>query len=96
MKIEINMKESLKKLIKRVLFKKYPWMVDCEIEYLGDDIYERYQRHYYKVSIFVDMDILPPDFPADRIRTEIESLFLALGPKDDEALEGTDFYRSDN
>lgn len=90
------MKESLKKLIKRVLFKKYPWMVDCEIEYLGDDIYERYQRHYYKVNIFADMDILPPDFPADKIRTEIESLFLVLGPKDDEALEGTYFYRSDN
>jgi hypothetical protein len=87
------MKESLKKLIKRVLFKKYPWMVDCDIVKSGDDMYERYQHHYYKVNIFADTEIMPPNFPAGKIRTEIENLYLALGPKDDEVLESIDFYR---
>ena len=94
MEIENSMKESLKKLIKRVLFKKYPWMVDCDIVKSGDDMYERYQRHFYRVNIFADTDIMPPDFPAGKIRTEIEQLYMVLGPKDDEVLEEINFFRS--
>lgn len=94
MNIENSMKESLEKLIKRVLFKKYPWMVNCVVEKSGDDMYKRYQSHYYSVNIFADTDTMPPNFPLGIVRTEIEQLYSVLGPKDDEVLGEIDFLRS--
>lgn len=88
------MKESLEKIIKRIILPKYPFIVDYEVTKTGDDMYKRYGRYFYRVNLFLDVDITPEDFPSNKISGDMENLFSVLGPNDDEVLEGTEFYRS--
>lgn len=88
------MKKGLEKIVKKIILPKYPFITDYEVVESDDDVYKRYNAHYYRVNLFIDEYMLPVDFPLKNIIGEVENLFEILGPNDDEKLEGTEFYRS--
>lgn len=87
------MEEALEKIVKKIILPKYPFIIDCEVVKSDDEMYERYNRYFYRVNLFLDMNITPENFPSDKIVDDVKNLFLVLGPDDEEVLEGTEFYR---
>lgn len=100
------MRQGLEKLIRKVILSKYPFIVDFEV--MGDSVYiedfgvmralrTNYQ-YSYRVNFFIDLDMTPDgtlrDVSFDEIKKDVEHLFMVLGPKDNEKLEGTEFYRT--
>jgi hypothetical protein len=75
--ININIiKESLEKLIKRVMLKKYPWIKDFNIS-----VTKGVEHDLYYVNYYVDDDIYDGDKKEIKnIKSETKNLFNVLGP----------------
>jgi hypothetical protein len=85
------MKESLEKIIRRVILKKYPWIKDFDISVSKHEEYDLYYVRYY-----VDNDIYDDLYVGDmkeinRIRYETKNLFTVLGPNEYDMLDGVFF-----
>jgi hypothetical protein len=86
------MKESLEKLIRRVILKKYQWIknFDISVSKHGD-----YLNLYY-VRYYVDNDIYDGLYVGDKkeiktIMSETKNLFTVLGPGEYDMLDGVFF-----
>jgi hypothetical protein len=86
------MKESLEKLIRRVILKKYPWIKNFNIY-----VSKNGERDLYHVMYFVDDDIYDGLYVGDKkeinsIKSETKNLFDVLGPKKYDMFEGVVFF----
>jgi hypothetical protein len=80
------MEESLKKLIKRVILPKYPWITDFNVidKEIGE--FNRYSVHYY---VNYDRYYNPGEFGA--VKSDTKTLYNVLGPSPSDSFEGTAF-----
>jgi hypothetical protein len=83
------MKESLEKLIRRVILKKYQWLKDFVVR---EDKRGRY--NFYVVRYYIDDDLYND---RDRnkinvIKSETKNLYTVLGPDRYDILEGVMFF----
>jgi hypothetical protein len=85
------MKESLEKLIRKVILKKYPWIKNFDISVSKHDDLDLYYIRYY-----VDNDIYDDLYVGDKkkiktIKSETINLFTVLGPSEYDMLDGVFF-----
>jgi hypothetical protein len=87
------MKESLEKLIRRVILKKYPWIKNFDISVSKD---REDDLNLYYVRYYVDDDIYDDLYVGDKkkiktIKSETINLFDVLGPSEYDMLDGVFF-----
>jgi len=85
-----SMRQGLEKLIRKIILKKYPYIVDFEVI---RTINEMSRNIYYRVNLFIDTNTTPDDLPEDKIKSEVKNLFQVLGPYENEKFDGTGFYK---
>jgi len=83
------MKESLEKLIKRVLLPKYPWIKNFDVTVNRKDG----ANNFYSVRFNIDDELFSPDDNKKiaRIKTEIKNLYNVLGPSREDFLKDISF-----
>lgn len=84
------MRQGLEKLIRKIILKKYPYIVDFEVM---RNLSDMSRILYYRVNLFIDTNTTPDDLPEDKIKSDIRNLFQVLGPYENEKFEGTEFYK---
>jgi hypothetical protein len=98
------MKESLEKLIKRVILKKYPWVKDFDVNKIKDDNFS--WRDMYGVTYHIDYRLLADEYLKDdedgnvvfnKLRSETMHLYNILGPSPSDGWCGVTFkiYKGD-
>jgi len=84
------MKESLEKLIRRVILKKYPWIKNFDISVSKDredDLNLYYVRYYVDDAIYDDLYVGDKK-KIKTIKSETINLFTVLGPSEYDMLDG--------
>jgi hypothetical protein len=96
------MKESLEKLIKRVILKKHPWVKDFNVGKINDFSW----RDMYGVTYHIDYKLLADEYLKDdedgyivlnKLRSETKHLYDILGPSPSDGWYGITFkiYKGD-
>jgi hypothetical protein len=87
------MKESLEKLIRKVILKKYQWLKDFDISLSKDredDLNLYYVRYYVDDAIYDDLYVGDKK-KIKTIKSETINLFTVLGPGEYDMLDGVFF-----
>ena len=87
------MKESLEKLIRKVILKKYQWLKDFDISLSKDredDLNLYYVRYYVDDAIYDDLYVGDKK-KIKTIKSETINLFDVLGPSEYDMLDGVFF-----
>jgi len=98
------MKESLEKLIKRVILKKYPWVKDFNVGKNKDNDFS--WTDTYGVTYHIDYRLLSDEYLKDdedgyvvlnKLRSETKHLYDILGPSPSDGWYGVTFkiYKGD-
>ena len=98
------MKESLEKLIKRVILKKHPWVKDFNVGKINDSNFS--WRDMYGVTYHIDYKLLADEYLKDdddgyvvlnKLRSETKHLYNILGPSPSDGFVGVTFkiYKGD-
>ena len=87
------MKESLERLIRRVILKKYPWIKNFDISVSKDreDDLDLYYVRYYVDDVIYDDLYVGDKKEINRIRYETKNLYTVLGPSEYDMLDGVFF-----
>lgn len=85
------MKESLEKLINRIILKKYPWVSDFAIT-----ITKTGKHNFYKIRYYIDNDLYNEDDKNKiyAITSDSKNLFDVLGPDRYDLFNGVSFFNN--
>jgi hypothetical protein len=92
------MKESLEKLIKRVILKKYSCIKDFHVDRVHDDNFS--WKDMYNVTYHIDYRLLVDEYLKDdedgdvvfnKLRSETKNLYNILGPSTSDGFVGVTF-----
>jgi len=84
----LKMKETLEKLIKRVILPKYNWIKDFYVTGIKDGVQNLYTVHYY-----VDDDLYNEDdrIEINHVKSDTKNLYDSLGPSEYDFLNNLSF-----
>ena len=85
------MKESLEKIIRKVILKKYPWIKDFDISVSKHEEHDLYYVRYYVDNDIYDGLYIGDKKEINRIRYETKNLYTVLGPSEYDMLDGVFF-----
>jgi hypothetical protein len=89
------MKESLEKLIKRLILPKYPWIKDFTVTLNKDNGLSFYAVRYYIDDDMYDENYLYDEFnrmKINHIKSETKNLYSVLGPSQYDWFHGSSFH----
>jgi len=92
------MKESLEKLIRKVILKKYPWVKGFDVDKITDSNFS--WRNMYGVTYHIDYRLLVDEYLKDgedgyvflnKLKSETKHLYDILGPSPSDGWYGVTF-----
>ena len=80
---------ALYKFLNKLVVKKYPWIVDCDVVFKNDKPFHKYSVIYYTDSL--DITNVPEE-EIKKIEELTQNLFKTLGPEFHQILDYVDFH----